>query len=80
MTTSSPYPNESEDLEMHVHLCAERYRQLDTRLETLESEVKGIKELLKTSNDTLKTTIISTGGAVIAALVAVLGTILTQNL
>lgn len=80
MTTSSPYPNESEDLEMHVHLCAERYRQMDTRLENLENEVRGIKELVQSSNSTLKTTVISTGGAVIVALVAVMGTILTQNL
>jgi hypothetical protein len=78
MTTSRPYPNESEDLEMHVNICAERYQQLDNRLVSLENDMTDIKQVIKDSNDSIRNTVITTAGAILVAIIAVLGTVLTQ--
>lgn len=73
--TSRPYPNESEDLEMHVNLCAERYHQLDSRLLNLENEISTIKTEIKSSNDSIKTTVITTAGAIIVAILGAVSTV-----
>lgn len=74
---------EKENLEAHVELCAERYKQLETKLSDLDermTKVEGylidIKETItKKSGDTSKTIIaISTTiiGAMFAAIITLL--------
>jgi predicted nucleic acid-binding Zn-ribbon protein len=85
MKTSRPYPNESDDLELHVSICAERYSQLDTRLEKLEldlgdtrSNIDAVRQQISDSNSTIKNTVITTAGTILVAVIAVLGTILAK--
>ena len=72
------YNNESEDLELHVSICHERYKQLDTRMAKIESDVDLIKQEIKDSNSSLKNTIITTTGTILVAIIAVLGTLLVK--
>ena len=74
---------EKKNLETHVELCAERYKFLEEKLETVETKVTGlekclheirdmIQEMAQRRNDQLMTWglgIIGTLGAVIAWLV-----------
>lgn len=74
---------EKKNLETHVELCAERYKFLEEKLETVETKVTGlekclheirdmIQEMAQKRNDQLMTWgmgIIGTLGAVIAWLV-----------
>lgn len=74
---------EKENLEAHVELCAERYKQLETKLSDLDermTKVEGylldIKETIsKKSGDTSKT-IIAIGTTVIGAMFAAIITLL----
>ena len=37
---------EKKSLEAHVELCAERYRYLEEKLETLETSIVGLKSMI----------------------------------
>ena len=72
------YKNEADDLELHVSICHERYKQLDTRMAKLEQDFEEMRVEAKQSNASLRTTIISTTGTILVAIIAVLGTILVK--
>ena len=76
---------EKKSLEAHVELCAERYRMLELKLETLETTVSELKPMItevhimvqkmaEKRNDQL----IGWGIGVIGALVATVGWLLSQ--
>lgn len=66
------YKRETEDLETHVSICHERYLTLDARLVKLEADVSEIKEDIVEGNKSLKTTIITTSGTILVALIGIL--------
>lgn len=72
------YKNEENDLELHVSICHERYLQLDSRLGTLEDDVKSIKQEIFNSNRSLRTTIIATSGPIIVALIGLISFLVTK--
>jgi hypothetical protein len=72
------YKKETEDLETHVSICHERYLTLDTRLVKLEADVSEIKADIVNGNKSLKTTIITTSGTILVALIGVLTAIFLQ--
>lgn len=72
MTDPVLYKKETEDLETHVSICHERYLQLDARLGKLEEEVSTLRTDIATGNKSLKTTIITTSGTIIVALIGLL--------
>ena len=72
MTNPVLYKRETEDLETHVSICHERYLTLDARLVKLEADVSEIKADVVNGNKSLKTTIITTSGTILVALIGVL--------
>lgn len=44
---------EKKSLEAHVELCAERYRHLETKLETVESKITGLDRVIREIHDML---------------------------
>lgn len=69
---------EKTSLEAHVDLCALRYGQLDLRLTSLENKMSAVQKDILDGQKSLKTTIINTSGAIVVALVGIIGTILTK--
>lgn len=80
-----PTDIEKKSLEAHVELCAERYKLLETKLETVEQGVTTTKEMVhnlsitvsnmaEKSNDRL----IKWGVGIIATLAAACGWLLTH--
>ena len=75
---------EKENLEAHVELCAERYKQLDTRLEGLETRVGNIeghvidiKEAIQESSHGSSKQLITIGTTIIGVLLtAILGLVI----
>lgn len=68
---------EKESLEAHVELCAERYKNLDGKLNHLEGRMTRLEEYLVEIKDTLTNTersqyktIVGIGAALVGALVA----------
>ena len=46
---------EKKSLEAHVELCAERYRMLELKLETLETEINEVKDLTRETHKIIHT-------------------------
>lgn len=73
---------EKENLEAHVELCAERYRQLNEKLDTLESKVADMGIDIKDIKDSLHNEKNNKNNAVIGFLVSLVlllgGTVLTM--
>jgi hypothetical protein len=75
---SSPTDIEKENLEAHVELCAERYKQLETRLSSIEGKVANLQDTIeKSSLNTIKV-LIGTAGTVIVGMLSMLAVIITK--
>jgi len=74
---------ERENLEAHVELCAERYRQLNMKLDSLDNKVTAmegmisdIKNTLSDANDKHNRQLITIGTSVIVVLIGAIVTLL----
>lgn len=77
--------DETTDLKLHTHLCAERYKgiqetfeQLETRIEKVEGKIDDLKQDYHNGNRSLKTTFITTGGSILVAIIGVIGILLMK--
>jgi hypothetical protein len=71
-------PAERDDLGLHVDLCAIRYLNLERRLQILENKLDKANDDIVKGQKSLGTVVISTGGTVLAALMAAIITILLK--
>lgn len=69
---------EKENLEAHVELCAERYKQLDTRLSSIEKKVGTLQDTIEKSHLNTVKVLIGTAGTVIVGVLSLIGVILTK--
>jgi energy-converting hydrogenase Eha subunit F len=72
------YKKETEDLETHVSICQERYLQLESRMGTLEALVSKIADELTANSRSMKTTIITSTGTIVVALIGLISAILLK--
>jgi uncharacterized protein (DUF342 family) len=77
--------DESTDLKLHTHLCAERYKgiqeqfvHLESRIKKVEDKIDELKQDYNDGNRSLKNTLITTGGSILVALIGVIGVVLMQ--
>lgn len=78
MNTLPTIDIENEDLQTHVELCAQRYKELDKRLGNLEEKVDLIYNKVDQFRTEMKKTLIITAGSIITAMITTLGVILTK--
>jgi len=69
---------EKTNLEAHVDLCAERYRGLTERLDTIEETLKKLSEEMLINHKSQMRTVIMTTGTVIAGLLSTLVVVLLK--
>lgn len=69
---------ENESLPAHVSICSQRYKQLDLRLHNLEVKMDQVQKEIIQGQRSLKTTIISSAGSIVIALIGVIGAIFTK--
>ena len=55
---------EKENLEAHVDLCEQRYKNLETRLEKIEEKVENIHEDIQSGNKSMVKVIIGATGTI----------------
>jgi hypothetical protein len=67
---------ERENLEAHVDLCAERYKQLEYRLEVIETKVEQISKDILVGQKSMSKVIIGSTGTIVAALLSTIATVL----
>lgn len=71
---------EKKSLEAHVELCAERYRSLDDRLDTMNHKISGLETIIREVHDMVQDMaekrndqLMKWGVAVIGTLIGVIG-------
>lgn len=76
---------EKKSLEAHVELCAERYKLLELKLETLESNVAGLKTTINEVHDMVQIMatkrndqLVNWGAGVIGVLLGTIGWLVTH--
>jgi len=69
---------ERENLEAHVDLCAERYRQLETRLGTIEYKVGELAKTIQVSQTSITKIMIGTAGTIVAGVLSIIVVILMK--
>jgi hypothetical protein len=69
---------ENESLPAHTAICAQRYKQVDLRLISLEGKMDAIQKDILEGQKSLKTTIITSASSIVVALIGVIGTILMK--
>jgi hypothetical protein len=69
---------ENESLPAHTAICAQRYKQVDLRLVALEQKMNDIQKDILAGQRSLKATIITSTGTIVASLLGVVVTILMK--
>lgn len=69
---------ERENLEAHVDLCAERYKQLEYRLGTIEAKVENIHNDINKANNSMVKVIVTSAGTVVAGLLGLIATLIVK--
>ena len=82
---STPTQIEKESLEAHVELCAERYRMLELKVETVEKEISEVKSMVaevhgivRKMGEKRNDQLIAWGIGIIGALLGVVGWLATH--
>ena len=75
---SQPTAIEKENLEAHVELCAERYKQVELRLDTIEVKVEHLSKKIEDSSHSMSKVIIGATATIIAGLISTVITILMK--
>jgi len=71
---------EKENLETHVELCALRYSQLESRLESIEDKVGKLATAIEESRGSMMKVLIGTAGTVVTGVLTTLVVILTKGI
>ena len=66
---------EKEDLETHVDLCAQRYKELESRMTSVETKLDILEEKVIESEKSIKGALIKAVGAIVVALITSTATI-----
>ena len=78
MNTIRTIDAEAKDLEIHVDLCAQRYQELDLRLNKVEAKIDAVKKTVETLHADLWKVFIGTLGTVGVSLITTFGVIYTH--
>lgn len=69
---------ESQNLEIHVDLCAQRYTQMDGRLTVLEKKVDDLGDRIDRLHSDIWKVMITTAGTIVVAVIGAIGMYLTR--
>ena len=69
---------EKTNLEAHVDLCEQIYKNLETRLEKIEEKVESIHEDIQTGNKSMVKVIIGATGTIVAGLLSTIVVLLMK--
>ena len=73
-----PTELEKQNLEAHVDLCSERYKNLHDRLSAIEHRLSKISDDIKTGHKANSKTVIAAAGTVIAGLLSTMVVLLIK--
>lgn len=67
---------ERNDLNLHIDLCAKRYKQLSERLDNIEYKVEDISKKIDSNKTEINKALIATAGTIIVSVVGLMGIML----
>lgn len=73
-----PIEIEKENLEAHVELCAERYKQLELRLGAIDIKVESLANKITDGQNSMQKIIIGSTATIVAGLLSTVVTILMK--
>lgn len=76
--SNEPTEIEKQNLEAHVELCAQRYGSLEKRLNTIETKVEDLQEVIQQSHASTVKVLIGTAGTIVAGVLSTLIVILMK--
>jgi tetrahydromethanopterin S-methyltransferase subunit G len=71
---------EKENLEAHVELCAERYKQVETRLTGIEKKVENLQSTIERSHASTIKALVGAAGSIVAGVLTIVVVILYKSL
>ena len=78
MTTMPTVSSEKTNLELHVDLCAERYKELDEKLTVVHGKIDTLSNQLTKFNTNVTRSVIAAAGTVAVAVISLIGVVLTK--
>lgn len=69
---------EENDLALHTKICAERYKDLDARLISVENKMDKLVDLVASIKSDMTRTMIATGGTIVVSIIGLVSVILTK--
>lgn len=72
------FEKEETDLELHVKMCAERYKDLDDRLVRLDAKTDKIIQKIDQNRSDLTKILITTAGSILVSIIGLAGILLTK--
>lgn len=69
---------ERTNLEAHVDLCAERYKQLELRLSTVELKVDNVHQAIADNSTSMRTVVITSTATIAASILGLITAILMK--
>jgi chromosome segregation ATPase len=76
MSTLPTFEQESTDLELHISLCAERYKELDSRLGSLEGKMDQLSNKIDGFRTDIIKIFVGTAGTIIVAIISAIAVLL----
>lgn len=71
---------ERENLEAHVELCAERYKQLETRLGVIEVKFGNLQSIIEKSHNSTIKVLMGTAGSIVAGILTIIVVMVNKSL
>ena len=78
MMSIATVDQESQDLDLHVQLCAQRYAELDSRMTSLEVKTDQILAEIRQNKVEITKIMVGTAGTIITSMLALVVTILMK--
>jgi hypothetical protein len=79
MSTGEIIDIEKTNLEAHVDLCAQRYKNLDDRLTSIEGKFGDLKKLIEDGHTSMLKVLVGTAGTVITGILGLVVVVLQKT-
>jgi hypothetical protein len=79
MSTGPIIDIEKTNLEAHVDLCAQRYKNLDDRLTSIEGKFGDLKKLIEDGHTSMFKVLIGTAGTVLTGIISLIVVVLQKH-
>jgi CII-binding regulator of phage lambda lysogenization HflD len=78
MSTMPTVNSEKTNLELHVDLCAARYKELDEKVTVVHAKIDVLAAQINQFNANMTKVVVTTAGTIVVAVISLIGVIFTK--